>query len=139
MLKRGFFFSVEEKKHNYAFFFSILIFYDFSTIQHVQTHQLPLHVLVPRRANKDGVLHEAHEAPEGVAFILNLSQQGGHQVRHTLTVAHVGIKHCIVEQNAPVAGERTDEDVLMLNMTQDKALKYAVAAKQGSHQCCRGS
>lgn len=71
------------------------------------THQLPLHVLVPRRANENGVLHEAHEAPEGVAFILDLSQQGGHQVRHALTVAHVGIKHCIVEQNAPAVGERS--------------------------------
>lgn len=121
-----------------AFFFFLILL----LLRHYlarPTHQLPLHVFVPRRANKDGVLHEAHEAPEGVAFILNLSQQGGHQVRHTLTVAHVGIKHCIVEQNAPVVGESTDEDALMLNMMEDKALKYAVAAKQGSHPCCPGS
>lgn len=105
----------------------------------VQPHQLSLHVVVPRRANKDGVLHEAHEAPEGVAFILNLCQQGGHQVRHTLTVAHVRIKHCIVEQDAPVAGERTDEDAPMLNMMEDKALKSAAAAKRGSRPRCPGS
>lgn len=67
-------------------------------------YQLPLHVLIARRANEDGVLHEANEAPEGVAFILDLSEQGCHQVRHALAVAHVWIKHCIVEQNSPVAG-----------------------------------
>lgn len=65
------------------------------------SYQLPLHVFIPRRADEDGVLHEADEAPEGVAFVLDLSEQGGHQVRHALAVAHVRIKHCIVEQNPP--------------------------------------
>ena len=83
------------------------------THTHTETsYQLPLHVFITWRANEDGVLHEADEAPEGVAFILDLSEQGGHQVRHALAVAHVWIKHCIVEQNPP--GERTATDILVL-------------------------
>lgn len=72
------------------------------------THKLPLHVFVPRGADEDGVLHEADKAPEGVAFILDLSEQRGHQVRHALAVAHVRIKHCIVEQNPPEATTTTN-------------------------------
>lgn len=68
------------------------------------SYQLSLHIFVARRADEDGVLHEADEAPEGVAFILDLSEQGGHQVRHALAVAHVRVKHSVVEQNPP--GER---------------------------------
>lgn len=79
---------------------------------HTETsYQLPLHVLIARWADEDGVLHEADKAPEGVAFILDLSEQGGHQVRHALAVAHVWIKHCIVEQNPPA--ETTDVLVLL--------------------------
>lgn len=68
------------------------------------SYQLPLHIFIARRTDEDGVLHEADEAPEGVAFILDLGEQGGHQVRHALAVAHVRVKHSVVEQNAP--GER---------------------------------
>lgn len=67
-------------------------------------YQLPLHVFIARRADEDGVLHEADEAPEGVAFVLDLREQGGHQVRHALAVAHVRVEHGVVEQNPP--GER---------------------------------
>lgn len=82
-------------------------FHSFPSQRHTETsYQLPLHVFIARRANEDGVLHEADEAPEGVTFILDLSKQGGHQVRHALTVAHVWIKHGVVEQNPP--GMRTE-------------------------------
>lgn len=82
------------------------------TKSHTETsYQLPLHVLIPWWADEDGVLHEADKAPEGVAFILDLSEQGGHQVRHALAVAHVWIKDCIVEQNPP--GTRTATDILV--------------------------
>lgn len=103
---------VPPQKHN-----SFLYLYDttlhlHNSKTHTETsYQLPLHVLITRWADEDGVLHEADKAPEGVAFILDLSEQGGHQVRHALAVAHVGIKHCIVEQNPPA--ERTDVLVLL--------------------------
>lgn len=77
------------------------------------SYQLPLHVFIARGADEDGVLHEADKAPEGVTFILDLGEQRGHQVRHTLAVAHVGIKHCIVEQNSP--GARTTMNILVLS------------------------
>ena len=77
------------------------------TLTHPPTHtpirqyQLALHVLVAGRADEDGVLHQAHEAPEGVTLILDLRQQGGHQVGHALAVAHVRVKHGVVQQNPP--------------------------------------
>lgn len=62
-------------------------------------HQLPLHILISRRADEDGVLHETHEAPERVALVLDLGQKRSHQVRHALTVAHVWVKHGVVQQD----------------------------------------
>ena len=67
----------------------------------IRQYQLALHVLVAGRADEDGVLHQAHEAPEGATLILDLRQQGGHQVGHALAVAHVRVKHGVVQQNPP--------------------------------------
>lgn len=62
-------------------------------------HQLPLHILISRGTDEDGVLHETHETPECVALILDLRQKRSHQVWHALTVAHIWVKHGVVQQD----------------------------------------
>lgn len=88
-----------------------IVFYEnLTTDGHTQTsYQLPLHVFIPWRADEDSLLHETNEAPEGVAFILDFGEQWSHQVRHALAVAHVWIKHCIIEQNSPGATKKKKE------------------------------
>lgn len=66
-----------------------------------QPHQLLLHVLVPRRADEQRVLHQTHEAPEGVGLIPDLGQDGRHKVRHALEVADGGVVHGVVQQDSP--------------------------------------
>lgn len=97
----------------------MIIYLPFGVFFHTQSpmcvrpHQLPLHVFIPWWADEDGVLHKANKAPEGVTFILDLRQQGGNQVRHALAIAHVWIKHCVVEQDSPGAGTIMDMLILL--------------------------
>lgn len=64
-------------------------------------HQLLLHILIPRGADKDRVLHQTNKAPESIRFIQNLSKDGGHEVRHSLGIANGRVVHCIVQQDPP--------------------------------------
>lgn len=64
-------------------------------------HQLLLHVFVPGRADKDGVLHQTHKAPEGVRLVQHLGQDGRDQVRHALRVAGGRVVHRVVQQDSP--------------------------------------
>lgn len=64
-------------------------------------HQLLLHILIPRGADKDRVLHQTNKAPERIRFIQNLSKDGGHEVRHSLGIANGRVVHCIVQQDPP--------------------------------------
>lgn len=67
-------------------------------------HQLPLHILVSGRADEDGVLHQAHKAPECVALVLDLGQERSHQVRHSLAVAHLRVIDRVVQEDASEGG-----------------------------------
>ncbi|TNN66164.1 hypothetical protein EYF80_023642 [Liparis tanakae] len=64
------------------------------------SYQLPLHVFITRGADEDGVLHEADEAPKGVAFVLDLSEQGRHQ-SPGLPLLRGGVGAVIVQQEGP--------------------------------------
>lgn len=61
---------------------------DHHSNQLAQILQVPVDIVVGWRAHKDGSLHEANEAPEGLRLVLQLAEDGRQEITHTLGITN---------------------------------------------------